>query len=130
MSNLAHERLPEYEEVKQAFLDKGFSEAVFQYVLVRNSNYSYDNLQVRMTVLEKQMVALSGDVKKGIDKLDAKDGAGRSELKGDIKAKIEELKTELNAKILVSEKSIREVMYPIYWVLVLTYKGLKRSGTH
>ncbi|UGQ17943.1 Bdr family repetitive protein [Borrelia sp. RT1S] len=102
MSNLAYDRLPEYEEVKQVFLDKGFPEAVVQYVLLRNSNYNYESLQTRMTVLEKQMVTLSKDVKEGTSKLDSKIESVRSELRGDIGKlddKIESVRSELRGDI-------------------------------
>ncbi|UGQ16597.1 Bdr family repetitive protein [Borrelia sp. RT5S] len=142
MSNLAYDRLPEYEEVKQVFLDKGFPEAVVQYVLLRNSNYNYESLQVRMTVLEKQMVTLSKDVKEGtskletrIDKLDDKIESVRSELRGDIgklEDKIESVRTELRGDIAKLDSKIDTVrdelrkdiksdikaaIYPIYWIL-------------
>ncbi|UGQ17732.1 Bdr family repetitive protein [Borrelia sp. RT1S] len=142
MSNLAYDRLPEYEEVKQVFLDKGFPEAVVQYVLLRNSNYNYESLQVRMTVLEKQMVTLSKDVKEGtskletrIDKLEDKIESVRSELRGDIgklEDKIESVRTELRGDIAKLDSKIDTVrdelrkdiksdiktaINPIYWIL-------------
>ncbi|UGQ16635.1 Bdr family repetitive protein [Borrelia sp. RT5S] len=131
MSNLAYDRLPEYEEVKQVFLDKGFPEAVVQYVLLRNSNYNYESLQTRMTVLEKQMVTLSKDIKEGtdklgarIDKLDTKIESVRSELRGDIgklDSKIESVRSELRGdieKLRADIKSdIKAAIYPIYWIL-------------
>ncbi|UGQ17730.1 Bdr family repetitive protein [Borrelia sp. RT1S] len=112
MSNLAYDRLPEYEEVKQVFLDKGFPEAVVQYVLLRNSNYNYESLQVRMTVLEKQMVTLSRDVKEGTSKLDSKIESVRSELRGDIGKlddKIESVRSELDSKIETVKSDIETV---------------------
>ncbi|UGQ16599.1 apolipoprotein A1/A4/E family protein [Borrelia sp. RT5S] len=142
MSNLAYDRLPEYEEVKQVFLDKGFPEAVVQYVLLRNSNYNYESLQTRMTVLEKQMVTLSKDVKEGTSKLETKIESVRSELKGDIgklddkiesvrselrgdigkledkigklEDKIETVRSELRADI---KSDIKAAISPIYWIL-------------
>ncbi|UGQ16747.1 Bdr family repetitive protein [Borrelia sp. RT5S] len=108
MSNLAYDRLPEYEEVKQVFLDKGFPEAVVQYVLLRNSNYNYESLQTRMTVLEKQMITLSRDVKEGTSKLDGKIESVRSELRGDI-GKLEDKIGKLEDKIGKLEGKIETV---------------------
>ncbi|UGQ16694.1 MULTISPECIES: Bdr family repetitive protein [unclassified Borrelia] len=145
MSNLAYDRLPEYEEVKQVFLDKGFPEAVVQYVLLRNSNYNYESLQTRMTVLEKQMVTLSKDVKEGTSKLDGKIESVRSELRGDIgkledkigkledkigklenkietvKGDIETVRAELLSELKENRKElksdIKAAISPIYWIL-------------
>ncbi|UGQ17815.1 Bdr family repetitive protein [Borrelia sp. RT1S] len=124
MSNLAYDRLPEYEEVKQVFLDKGFPEAVVQYVLLRNSNYNYESLQTRMTVLEKQMITLSKDVKEGTGKLDSKIESVRSELRGDIGKlddKIESVRSELLSELKENRKDIKSdiktAIYPIYWIL-------------
>ncbi|AYE36706.1 hypothetical protein DB313_04540 [Borrelia turcica IST7] len=95
MSNFAYEHVPEYEYVKQVFLDKGFPEEVIQYVLFRNANYHYENLEIRMTVLEKQMVELKDELKNGIEKLDTKIDSVRNELLVEIKGVRSELKGDI-----------------------------------
>ncbi|WP_445435745.1 Bdr family repetitive protein [Candidatus Borreliella tachyglossi] len=105
MSNLAYDHVSEYEYVKQVFLDKGFPEEVVQYVLNRNVNYNYENLRIRMTVLEEQMVALNGK----IEKLDEKIDAVRSELSNEIKEVRNELSNEIKEVRNELSNEIKEV---------------------
>ncbi len=74
MSNFACEAKPKYEYVKQVFLDKDFPEDVVDYVLLRSSNYVYENLESSMSMLEKEMNKARDEFRSGIGKLDERIG--------------------------------------------------------
>ncbi|QMU99702.1 hypothetical protein F0310_04620, partial (plasmid) [Borrelia sp. A-FGy1] len=69
-SNIASKVTSRYEYVKQVFLDKDFPEDVVDYVLLHHSNYRYENLETRMSMLEKQMIEVRDELRNGLGKLD------------------------------------------------------------
>ncbi|QMU99713.1 hypothetical protein F0310_04685 (plasmid) [Borrelia sp. A-FGy1] len=95
MSNIAGEAKPKYEYVKQVFLDKDFPEDVIDYVLLRSSNYVYENLSSSMNMLEGQMNKARDEFRSGIGKLDEKVEKVRGELSAEIKTVRSELKVEI-----------------------------------
>ncbi|WKC58642.1 Bdr family repetitive protein [Borrelia sp. P9F1] len=110
------ERVSDYDYVRQVFLDKGFPEEVIQYVLIRNANYNYENLRIRMSALEDQMVA----IRNALEKVDGKIESVRRELVVEIKesrnelnGKIDKLDEKIESKI---DKSIGAAIRPLYWI--------------
>ncbi|AHH07902.1 BDR-repeat family protein (plasmid) [Borrelia crocidurae DOU] len=103
MANLAY-KIYRTEDLRDEFIEKGFSEEAIDFILFHNGNYNFEVLREKMSSLEQQIINLEGNLKKDIDFV-------KVEFKRDIfdlDVKIDNVKNELNIKIDNLEKNLQK----------------------